>query len=419
MSAAPQGFYADLSGLHGLQELESLDDIRNYQEILRRLHYRPHSTWCGCGPASVRKELSVFRLPGSEMLSLRCVDRAEHPFGECIFARSEVFADDSGTISDNIFRPTRGQPRGTTSCAHARAGEDSIDHVSFSRFVSGVLSEAFAESAAVSHPLAVATATTQVFVQTLQRALMRSRFTGDANAVEAAARHGTRVVLGIVESTLALDLENFAPLTLRVWVNDILVTETLLIHGTVWREAVGEALVWGKLMRPPFVGVAVVDGRGLIVRMRVFAVFSDGAVLAPVESEFERGYARVLAAGGGMFLKPLLRRDVADFLCRAGIQCPASFPFRPDFVVVFRSAVECRVLIVEVRGTSLGENAEYDRRLQDKRAYVEKLGPPFAYLEPRGWDFSGGESHIEWPAACTDWMPPSQAVDEWLRRKSV
>lgn len=417
MSAIPHGFYAD--GLNGLQEIESLADLVYYQEILRRLHYRAHSTWCSCGREGVRRELSVFRLPGSEVLSLRCVNRAEHLLGECVFARSEICADGGGTISDSIFRPTPVQPRVTTGGAQTRTDEGYIDHITFSRFVSSVLSEAFVESAAVSRSLGVATATTQVFAQTVQRFFMRSLFKGDANAAEAAARHGTRVVLGVVESPLALDLADFAPLTLRVWVGELLVTETLLVHGAVWREAVGEALVWGELMRPPFVGVAVVDGRGLIVRMRVFAFYSDGRILAPVESEFERGYARSLAAGDGMFLKPVLRRDVADFLWRVGIQCPASFPFRPDFVVVCRSAVGCRVLIVEVRGIRAGENPEYDQRLRDKRAYVENLGPPFAYVEPRGWEFPAVVSHIEWSATCTEWMPPSHAVDEWLRRMSV
>lgn len=419
MNSIRHGFYTDLPGLSGLHEMESLSDLRNYQELLARLHYRAHSAWCSCGSQGTRRELSVFRLPGSEILSLRCVDRAEHPYGECIFARSEIDTDDSKTVSDSIFRPVPAAPRQTTNVVQNRSEEGHADHFTFSRFASSILSEAFVGSISVSRSLGAATARIDVFVQAAQRALMRPRFKGGVNALDAAARHGVRVVLGVIESNLTIDGMECAPLTLRIWTGSILATETLLIQGAVWRDAVGEALVWGKLMRPPLLGVAVVDRKGLIVKMRVFAIFADGVVLAPAESEFERGYARFLAASDGMFLKPLLRRDVADFLRSAGLECPASFPFRPDFVVIYRSAIGARISIVEVRGIPMGKDSEYDLRLQFKRGYVEKLGPPFAYEELCGWNYPVVESHIEWSVESTDWMPPSPAVDEWLRRRSV
>lgn len=415
MNPIRQGFYTDLPDLNGLQEIDSIADLVNFQIVLHRLHFRRHSAWCGCGSKDSRRELTVFQLPKKGILSLRCANRAEHPLGECIFARSETADSESPIFSDSMFRPVE-RIFPSKMPEHASAQINRADFVSFGRFATGVASEAFIESIVFSNILGAATSKIWVFAYAVERAVARSRFTGGANAMEAAARHGARIAFGTLDSYIEFDVTGYFPLTLRCWSNGILVTETFLISGAVWRDAIGEALVWGSLMRPPYLCFAVVSTRGEVVKMRVFALFTDGRVLAPAESEYERAYAHFLTSSNLLFLKPLLRSDVAKFLGRMGLSCPAAFPFRPDYVVIRQTSARSDIEIVEVRGMPVGKHREYDERLAIKHAYVEQLGAPFSYHEPRGWEHAPVKGCIEWSDTRTGWMPPSPSVVDWLRQ---
>ena len=416
-----QGFIARTTKNEILVELESLEDlVLQHQELLRSLHRQPDSVWCRCGKGQ-RHFLQVFKWPYDDILGLRRVIADEHQ-EFCIFTQFRDGHVKERIYSASIFAPETPAIDLLESLVQGVAFPYSKEeHYTFSRFCCTSLSRAqvlawqTANQSDSHSPLAQPTARQLLFA--LGDVLSRPDFPDGLNAYAAAKSTGAALTFGLV-SQAPKPVGVAGLLALEAYIQGSLRSVLVLVPETVWLRGRGDALADGDLLAPPYLYFAAIEPNGIIRKLRIYPVMADGTFLIPVESGYERAFARFLLRESCVFIKPVLRQDAVSLLRHYGIAEPQFLRFRNDFWVVRRrSTGRLHFYPTELRGYRPGRFPEYDRDIERKRGEVLTWGPDFEFKDPNGWDYSyTPEPVISWTGIPSTWHGPMPAVTAWLSR---
>lgn len=385
------------------KELES----ERLQAVLRRNHHRAANLGCGCGLEDGR-HLPVVPVLRDDLFGAARGEISEHRLGCFLTGAGDGLPIEQLRAAGILASIGAATPASGSSAVGQRA-QSRAAYETFSTYARSVfslgLSRAFIRKNRGAAELKNPT-TAEVFLG-IDHAVRQLPFTNGLNGYEAAIRQQHRLRVGLVFDPLVLNQRPTNAISAFWWSERRMRLEHAQVAAEAMRPAVADLQILSHHQAPPYFALAVQDVECCLQRIYLHQVAVEEDFMMPAESGAEAHYATELVRRGAAVIKTMRTADAQTTLSALGISVPQGFPYRPDFLIPWRSRSGLTLQMRELRGFRLGSNADYDRLMQRRHVVSSSMGcsVPVNYLEVDGTNFR--------------WSAPSTGPESWPNTEVV
>lgn len=405
--------------LNGLFERDSGDfwdvecrkdlESERLQAVLRRNHHRAGNLGCGCGLED-GMHLPVVPVLRDDLFGAARGDISEHRLGCFLTCAGDGLPIEQLRAAGILAPIGAATPHAGSSTAEqrelSRGAYETFSVYARSVFSLG-LSLAFVaknrDAVEFKNPTAA-----EVFLG-IDQAVRELPFTNGFHGYETALKQQHSLRFGLVFDPVLQDQVPAKAIPVFWWSRRRLRLGHALVAPQAMEPAVADLRIFSHHQLPPYFVFAVQDVEGCLQHIYLHQVAVEEDFLIPTESGAETRYATELVRRRAAVIKSVRKADALATLSSLGISVPEGIPFRPDFLVPWRSRSGLTLQVRELRGFKPGTKPDYDQLMQRRQVAGSSIAcsVPVNYLEVDG-------TNLSWPAPTTgpeSWTSTEIVID--------